>query len=248
MIGKYDMAEEKERKGHQGLLYVVSTPIGNLEDLTFRALRILKEVEFIACEDTRETLKLLSRYGLKKKLISYYYPREYQKIPYILNLLKKGKDVALVSDSGTPGVSDPGFPLIKEAIKEGIKIHPIPGASALTTAIACSGLPTQKFLFLGFPPPKKEATKKLLISLKEEKATLIFYIPARKLLKFIQDVEEILGERQVVIAREMTKIHEEFVRGTPKKLIDELKGKSIKGEITLVIEGQGRKKKQKNSI
>jgi len=220
-----------------GDLYVVATPIGNLEDLTFRALRTLGEVSVIACEDTRQTIKLLNKYSIKKKLISYYHPKESQKIPQIISFLKQGKDVALVTDSGTPGISDPGYPLIREAITQGIRIIPIPGPSAITAALSAAGLPTHRFLFVGFLPPKKEATKKLLDSLKNEKATLVFYLPTRRLLPFLDLVREIIGNRQIVIAREMTKIYEEFLRGTTEELQKKLEGKKLKGEATVLIQG-----------
>jgi len=220
-----------------GNLYVVATPIGNLEDLTFRALRTLGEVSVIVCEDTRRTRKLLNKYSIKKKLISYYHPKESQKIPQIISLLKQGKDVALVTDSGTPGISDPGYPLIREAITQGIKIIPIPGPAAITAALSVAGLPTHRFLFLGFLPPKKEATKKLLVSLKNEKATLVFYLPTRKLLSFLDLARETIGNRQIVIAREMTKIYEEFLRGTTEELLKKLEDKKLKGEATVLIQG-----------
>lgn len=220
-----------------GDLYVVATPIGNLEDLTLRALRTLGEVSVIVCEDTRRTRKLLNKYSIKKRLISYYHPKESQKIPQIISLLKQGKDVALVTDSGTPGISDPGYPLIREAITQGIKIIPIPGPAAITAALSVAGLPTHRFLFLGFLPPKKEATKKLLVSLKNEKATLVFYLPTRKLLSFLDLVRETIGNRQIVIAREMTKIYEEFLRGTTKELLKKLEEKKLKGEATVLISG-----------
>ncbi len=220
-----------------GDLYVVATPIGNLEDLTFRALRTLGEVSVIVCEDTRRTRKLLNKYSIKKKLISYYHPKESQKIPQIIGLLKQGKDVALVTDSGTPGISDPGYPLIREAITQGIKIIPIPGPAAITAALSVAGLPTHRFLFLGFLPPKKVATKKLLVSLKNEKATLVFYLPTRKLLSFLDLTRETIGNRQIVIAREMTKIYEEFLRGTTEELLKKLEEKKLKGEATVLISG-----------
>jgi 16S rRNA (cytidine1402-2'-O)-methyltransferase len=228
-------------------LFIVATPIGNLEDLTFRALTVLNEVQAIACEDTRQTLKLLSRYNIHKKLISYYQPKEGQKIHQILRLLEEGKDVALVSDSGTPGVSDPGFRLIREAIKLGIKIIPIPGPSALIAALSASGLPTHRFLFLGFPPPKKEKTRKWLLSLKEEEATLIFYLPTRRIADFLELVEETLGNRELVIAREITKVHEEFIRGEVQQLREKTGKISLKGEATLLIRGYSQKSR-KNSI
>lgn len=230
------LGESPENKS-TGVLYVVATPIGNLEDLTFRALRILKEVSFIACEDTRHTRKLLTKYGIKKTLISYYHPREDQKIPQIMKQIKQGRDVALVTDSGTPGISDPGYPLIRDALANKVRIIPVPGASALTAALSASGLPTHRFLFLGFPPHKKEAARKLLSSVKDEKSTLIFYLPTRKLLFFLGTVLETMGSREIVIGREMTKIHEEFIRGTPEELIHELQKKELKGEATVLIRG-----------
>jgi len=218
-----------------GRLYIVATPIGNLEDLTFRALKTLEKVDHIACEDTRHSRKLLTKYNLKKRLISYFQPKERQKIPIIINLLKEGKDVALVSDAGTPGISDPGYPLIKEAIAQDIAVIPIPGVSALTASLSAAGLPTHRVLFVGFPPPKKEAMRKLLRSLEEEPGTLVFYLPTRKLAVFCQLIQDVLGERPVVIAREITKIHEEFLRGTPLELIPLYEKKIIKGEATVLI-------------
>jgi 16S rRNA (cytidine1402-2'-O)-methyltransferase len=229
------MQGESTGEKPSGTLYVVATPIGNLEDLTFRALKALEGVDHIACEDTRRTRKLLTKYGLKKSLISYFQPKEKQKVPLIIRLLKEGKDVALVSDAGTPGISDPGFPLIKEALTQGIPIIPIPGVSALTTALSAAGLPTHRVLFVGFPPPKKEAMKKLLRSLKEESGTLVFYLPPRKLTVFFQLTQEILGERPVVVARELTKLHEEFLRGTPAELLTLLETKTTKGEATVLV-------------
>lgn len=224
--------------GPSGKLFVVATPIGNLEDITFRAVRVLGEAEVIACEDTRQTLKLLTRYGLKKRLVSYFHPHEGRRIPEIIGLLKGGKDVALVSDAGTPGISDPGFPLIREALKEKIRVVPIPGPSAVAAALSASGLPTHRFLFVGFPPPKEEGLRKLLLSLKGEKATLVFYLPTRRLLAFLKAVMGGLGDRRVVVARELTKIHEEFLRGTSGELIRDLENRLLKGEATILVEGK----------
>lgn len=220
-----------------GRLFVIATPIGNLEDITYRAVKIMADVHAIACEDTRHSRKLLNHLQLKKTLISYFEPKEKQKIPYIMDLLKSGKDIALISDAGTPGISDPGFPLIREALKAGIQIIPIPGASAVTTALCAAGLPTHRFLFLGFPPVKKVAAKKLLHSLYKESATLIFYVPGRKIYHFLETIQEVMGERHLVIAREMTKIHEEFLRGTPSELLSSLTPAQEKGELTLLIHG-----------
>jgi 16S rRNA (cytidine1402-2'-O)-methyltransferase len=224
-----------------GRLFIVATPIGNLDDITLRALKILEDVSVIACEDTRQTIKILNKYHIKKKMISYFHPKEQKKVPKILGILKQGKDVALVSDAGTPGIADPGYPLIREALAQGIDIIPIPGPSALTAALSASGLPTHRFLFLGFPSPKKEASKKSLESLKDESATLIFYLPVRKLSGFLKIIQETLGERTVVIARELTKLHEEFIRGNPTELLKSLEKGPMRGEVTLLVEGQKKK-------
>lgn len=232
------MAEKAQNSGTSGSLYIVATPIGNLEDLTFRALRILGEVDAIACEDTRQTLKLLNKYNIKKVLISYYQPRESQKIPVILDILKQGKNVALVSDSGTPGISDPGFRLIREALKAGIQVVPIPGPTALAAGLSASGLPTHRFLFIGFPPAKKTAQKKLLLSLYEEPSTLIFYLPSRKIIDFLRLGLETLGDRRVVIAREITKVFEEFIRGSIAEILLIVEKRPIKGEMTVLIQGK----------
>lgn len=242
------MSEKKPIHKKFGCLFIIATPIGNLEDISLRSLRILKEVSFIACEDTRQTVKLLNRYEIKKRLLSYYHPKEQNRVPKIIGHLKEGKDVALVSDAGTPGIADPGFPLIREALKQEIAVIPIPGPSAVTAALSASGLPTHKFLFLGFPPPKKEAVRKALESLKTESATLIFYLPSRKLAAFLKIVLETLGERRIVVARELTKIHEEFLRGHPSELLKALEEKPPKGELTLLIEGRSKKPGKHKSI
>ena len=220
-----------------GRLYVVGTPIGNLEDITFRAVRILGEVAAIACEDTRQTVKILNRYGLKKPLISYFHPREGQRIPEIIRLLKEGKDVALVSDAGTPGISDPGFPLIREALKEGVAVVPVPGPAAVTTALSAAGLPTHRFLFLGFPPPKSTGLRKLLAARIDEEATLVFYLPTRRIPEFLEAVGDVLGDRRVVVARELTKVYEEFLRGTVTELAATIGSRALKGEATVLVEG-----------
>lgn len=225
-------------KQHKGVLYVVATPIGHLEDITLRALKILNEVDYIVCEDTRVTLKLLNKYGIKKKLISYYQPKELARLPFILQLLREGKMIALVSDSGTPGISDPGYHLIKAAIEENFQIIPIPGVSALTASLCASGLPLNRVLFLGFPAYRKGKLKRLLESLKEEPGTMVFYLSTRKLISFLEITLEILGNRRAVIARELSKVHEEFIRGRIEEIINNLKGREIKGEATLLIEGR----------
>jgi 16S rRNA (cytidine1402-2'-O)-methyltransferase len=219
-----------------GRLFVVATPIGNLEDITLRALRVLGEVAAVACEDTRQTLKLLNKYGLRKPLISYYQPREWQRVPEIVRMLKEGRDVALVSDAGTPGISDPGFPLIRAALKEGLQVVPIPGPSAVTAALSAAGLPTNRFLFAGFPPPKATGLRKALEALKAEEATLVFYLPTRRVPDFLAAVIEVLGDRKVVVARELTKVHEEFLRGRAGELASSLAGRTLKGEATVLVE------------
>jgi 16S rRNA (cytidine1402-2'-O)-methyltransferase len=218
-------------------LFIVGTPIGNLEDVSLRALRVLGEVAAIACEDTRQTLKLLNRYDIRKPLISYFQPREGQRVPEILRLLQDGRDVALVSDAGTPGISDPGFPLIRAALKEGLSVVPIPGPSAVTAALSASGLPTHRFLFVGFPPPKITGLRKCLAGLAGEEATLVFFLPTRKLLQFLEAVADVLGDRRVVVARELTKIHEEFLRGKAGELAAKLGSTAPKGEATVLVEG-----------
>jgi 16S rRNA (cytidine1402-2'-O)-methyltransferase len=238
------MPEKKSYLKIRGELYVVATPLGNLEDISLRALRILRNVFAIACEDTRQTIKILNTYKIKTKLISYFHPKEQQKIPKLLSLLLQGKNIALVSDAGTPGISDPGYPLIREALARGIKVVPIPGPCAITAALSASGLPTHKFHFLSFPSPKKHAMKKMLDTVKNERETLVFYIPARKVPTFLQLIRETLGERQIVLARELTKLHEEFLRGTPSELLFEAEKREIKGEVTLLIEGKPKKRPQ----
>jgi len=238
------MPVDHRNNSSYGKLYIVGTPIGNLEDLTIRALKVLEDVHSIACEDTRQTRKLLVRYDIKKKLISYFHPKEAQKIPQIIRLLQEGKNVALVSDAGTPGISDPGFPLIREAINKGIGIHVIPGVSALTAALSGAGLPTHRFLFMGFAPPKAVATRKLLDSLQKETSTLVFFLPPRRLVAFLEEIQDVMGDRQVVVAREMTKIYEEFLRGSPKELKNQIRGKTLKGEAPVLIQGYSKKTKK----
>jgi 16S rRNA (cytidine1402-2'-O)-methyltransferase len=217
-------------------LFVVATPIGNLEDMTYRAVRVLREVDWIACEDTRESRKLLDHFEIKTPLVSYHDFNELERAKELADRLKAGESGALVSDAGMPLVSDPGYRLVRAAIEAGIEVRPVPGASATVTALAASGLPTDSFQFLGFLPSKSGQRANLLETLKNEKATLIFYEAPHRILDSLADIERIMGARPVVVAREMTKIHEEFLRGTAGQIWDQLRARdSIRGEITLLI-------------
>lgn len=218
-----------------GKLYLVATPIGNLEDITFRALRILKEVDLIAAEDTRNTLKLLNHYEITKPLISYHRHNEEIKKDNLIDKLKNGENIAIVTDAGTPGISDPGEVIVKEAIENNIEVISIPGACAAINALICSGLDTKEFVFLGFLPINKKLRKIKLEEIKNENKTLILYEAPHKMKETLQDLKSILDNRKVVLARELTKIHEEFIRGSIDEVIS--KSENIKGEMILVIEG-----------
>jgi 16S rRNA (cytidine1402-2'-O)-methyltransferase len=220
-----------------GRLYIVATPIGNLEDLTRRAARVLGEVDLIAAEDTRQTRKLLAHLGLSKPLLSYYEPREEQALPKILALLQDGKSVALVTDGGTPAVSDPGYRLVRAALDAGIKVEPVPGPSALTAALSASGLPTDRVTFAGFLPPKTAARRAALAELADRRDTLVFFESPHRLPDFLADALATLGDREAVIFREITKAFEEQQRGTLSALPARFSGREIKGEITVVIRG-----------
>jgi len=225
----------------EGILYVVSTPIGNLEDITLRALRILKEVDLIAAEDTRRTRQLLTHYGIHKPLISYHEHNQKMRESTLLEKLREGKQVALVTDAGTPGISDPGVPLIRKAAQEGILLVPIPGPSAAIAALSISGLPTESFLFYGFLPAKASARKKFLEALKKRSETLIFYESPRRLGALLKEILEILGNRQIVVAREITKVFEEIFRGTIVDVLEKIGGEEVKGEITVILAGNTQK-------
>jgi 16S rRNA (cytidine1402-2'-O)-methyltransferase len=221
-----------------GALYIVSTPIGNLEDITLRALSVLKEVDFIAAEDTRHSLKLLSHYGISKPLISYWREREKIKSVEILEKLHSGRSVALISDAGTPGISDPGAVLIKKAIEEKIQVISIPGPSALIAALSLSGLPTNEFTFLGFLPSKKIRRQKVLKDLSLEPRTLIFYEAPHRVLETLEDMEKIFAERKAALAKEITKIHETVLRGSISEILNKLEKTTIAGEYIIVLEGK----------
>ena len=218
----------------KGILYIVATPIGNLDDITLRAINVLKDVDLIAAEDTRHTLKLLNHLEISKPLISYHRHNEENRQDVILEKLKDGKDVAIVSDAGTPGICDPGEVIIKKCIEENIKIVPIPGACAFVNALICSGLDTTEFEFLGFLPLNKNNRKEKLEQIKKSNKTLILYEAPHKLKETLKDLKEILENRKIVLARELTKIHEEFIRKDIDELIE--LADDLKGEIVLIIE------------
>ena len=217
-----------------GKLYVVATPIGNLEDITLRAIKILKEVDLIAAEDTRHTLKLLNHLEISKPLISYHRHNEEIKVDMLIHKLQEGQNIALVSDAGTPGICDPGEVVIKACIEDGISVVPIPGACAMINGLIASGMDTKEFVFLGFLPLHKKLRKEKLVEIEKSNKTVILYEAPHKLKATLEDLEPILGNRQVVLAREITKIHEEYIRGTIEELLDKIEG--LKGEMILVIE------------
>jgi 16S rRNA (cytidine1402-2'-O)-methyltransferase len=220
-----------------GTLYVVATPIGNLEDITHRALRVLREVDIIACEDTRHTRKLLSHYGITTKTISYHDHNERERTVELLQTLASGSNVAIVSDAGTPSISDPGFRLVNEASAQGIQIVALPGPTALIAALVASGLPTDEFFFAGFLPARSGARRTRLAELREVPATLIFYEAPHRIATTLRDAREILGERQAVVARELTKIHEEIARARLSELAEQFgSGERARGEIVLLID------------
>ena len=223
-----------------GKLYLVATPIGNLEDITLRAIRILKEVDIVVAEDTRQTLKLLNHLEISKPLISYHRHNEDIKVDKLIEKLNEGNNIALVSDAGTPVISDPGEIIVKEALKSNIDIIPIPGACALINGLIASGLDAKEFCFLGFLSLNKKIRKEKLEEIKNENKTVILYEAPHKILNTLKDLQEILGERKVVLARELTKIHEEFIRGTIDELLE--KYKEPKGEHIIIIEGNKIKK------
>jgi 16S rRNA (cytidine1402-2'-O)-methyltransferase len=220
-----------------GTLYLVGTPIGNMEDITLRALRVLKAVDLIACEDTRHTMLLLDHYGIKKPTISYHEHNELTRAAELIVQLEQGESVAMVSDAGMPGVSDPGYRLIALAVRHHIKIVPVPGASAFLSALVASGLPTDSFRFSGFLPSKQGARRTLLEAVSDSPRTQIFYEAPHRIIEALQDVVELLGpDRHVVVAREVTKLHEEFLRGRAEDVLATLQKRGeVKGEITLLI-------------
>ena len=218
-----------------GKLYIVATPIGNLEDITLRALRVLKEVDLIAAEDTRQTLKLLNHYEINKPLISYHRHNEETKSEILIEKLRNGENIALVSDAGTPGICDPGEEVIKKAIEDNIEVIPIPGACAMINALIVSGISTKEFEFLGFLPLNKKLRRQKLKEIENSSKTIIIYEAPHKMKTTLGDLKEILKDRKIVLARELTKIHEEFIRKSIDELLSEID--TIKGEMILIIEG-----------
>ncbi len=223
--------------GQGGILYIIATPIGNLEDITLRAVRILKEVDLIACEDTRHTRKLLNHFQISTPLTSYFEYNKLQKGKSLILEILSGKNVALVSDAGTPGISDPGYNLVVAAIEKGISVIPIPGPSAAITALSASGLPTDQFHFVGFLPQKEGKKRRLLESLKEESATLVIYESPFRIKKTLQLSLEVFGDRPAVVVHELTKIHEGFFRGLTSEVQKKIESVPEKGEWVLLIQG-----------
>jgi len=220
-----------------GTLYIVSTPIGNLSDMTFRAIETLKAVAVIASEDTRKTRKLLSHYDIHTKMIAYHEHNEQSQSDHIIDLLNRGEDVALVSEAGTPTISDPGYRLVSKVRETEIEMIPIPGASAVIAALSVSGLPTDSFYFVGFLPDKPGKRKKRLEAVADLSSTLVFYVSKWKVKKVLTDMIEVLGDRPASFSRELTKMHEETVRADLSGLLEHFGEKEIKGEITLVVSG-----------
>ena len=229
-----------------GNLYLVATPIGNLEDITLRAINTLKEVDLIAAEDTRHTMKLLNHLKIKKTLISYYKETEKIKSDILIEKIINGKNIALVSDAGTPAISDPGEEIIKRAIENNINIIPIPGACAFVNALICSGFSTKEFIFIGFLSKNAKDKKKKLEELKNENKTLIFYESPHKIKSTLENILEILGNRKIVLARELTKIHEEFIRGRILDILE--KEQELRGEFVIIGEGTEKKEEEKEFL
>lgn len=221
----------------QGILYICPTPIGNLEDMTFRVLEVLRSVDVIAAEDTRHTLKLLNYFDIKKQMTSYHEHNIREKGPFIVDMLLNGKSVALVSDAGMPGISDPGEDIIKLCIETGIQVVGLPGPSAALLALVISGLSTDKFAFEGFLPSKSTDRKKALEALKTEKRTIIFYESPHRLTDSLEDMLTVLGDRRASLSRELTKKFEETIRGTLEELLSEASARQLKGEMVIVVQG-----------
>ncbi len=222
----------------KGTLYIVSTPIGNLEDITLRALKVLKEVDLIAAEDTRHSSKLLNYYGISKPFISYWGEKEKVRAEEVMKRLHEGQSVALISDAGTPGISDPGSVLIEKAVSEGVGIVSVPGPSALVAALSISGLPIKEFIFVGFLPPRKSARRKVLKELNVERRAIVFYEAPHRIIETLEDMVEIFGERNAALVKEITKLYEEVLRGDLQDILAMLHDKTVAGEYVIVVEGK----------
>jgi 16S rRNA (cytidine1402-2'-O)-methyltransferase len=216
-------------------LYIIATPIGNLEDITYRAVRILGEVDLIAAEDTRHSLKLLNHFGISKPLTSYFDHNQQIKGERILNTLRQGKSVALISDAGTPCISDPGYQLVRDAVAAGITVVPVPGACAAVAALSASGLPTDNFTFAGFPPSRQGKRRTFLAAMNALPGTLVLYEAPHRLLETLNDIREVLGERQVIVARELSKMFEEFIHGSASEVIAAVSQGVVRGEVVVLI-------------
>lgn len=227
-----------DAQGLKGTLYIVSTPIGNLEDITARAVRVLREADFIAAEDTRHTLKLLNHLGISKPMVSYWGEKEKVKADVVMKRLEEGAAVALVSDAGTPGISDPGAVLIRKAIEGGMEVVAVPGPSALLAALSASGLSTEEFVFLGFLPSRKNQRRKALSGLSLEARTMVFYESPHRLVDSLIDMEELFGGRRAALFKELTKFHEEVYRGRLADILDALEDAVVAGEYVIVVEGR----------
>jgi 16S rRNA (cytidine1402-2'-O)-methyltransferase len=221
----------------RGTLYLVATPIGNLEDVTRRARRVLSEVDVVACEDTRRTRSLLEHFGIRARTVSYHEHNERERAEELARLIEEGQTVALVSDAGTPGVNDPGYRLVRACVERNLSVVPVPGPTALVAALTASGLPTDEFYFGGFLPARSHARREQLASVKQLRATLVFYETPHRLAHALSDALEVLGERKAAVARELTKIHEEFIRGRLSELVTHFTtGGAARGEMVLVID------------
>jgi len=231
----------KDQPVKKGTLFLVSTPIGNLEDVTLRALRVLKEVDLVACEDTRRTRVLLAHYGISTALTSLYDEIEQKKSEVLVAKLTEGISIAYVSDAGTPLISDPGYRLVRHAIEAGVPVVPVPGPSAVITALSVSGMPSDRFAFFGFLPERSGRRQSVLRDLKDLPVTLVFYESPRRVVESLRDIRAVLGDRQVAVTRELTKLFEEVKRGPVSDVIAQMEGGDVKGEITLLVEGAGEK-------
>lgn len=225
---------------NSGTVYLIPTPIGNLDDISKRTLDILAEVDLVACEDTRHSGRLLAKFGIKKKLISYHNFNEQARSEQLIEQVKQGQSIAVISDGGSPGISDPAYRIVVKAVENDLTIVPLPGPTAIVPALTASGLPTDRFFFEGFLPPKTTARKKRLMSLGEFPHTLVIYESPFRIVKTLLDIQEVLGERRICLAREISKLHEEFIRGRVSEVLEVAQNRKLKGEMVIVIEGKAK--------